>query len=309
VLKKHRAELFLLLGAITFSFNGVVAKIVLKNGLDSWHMVQIRCTGALLIILAYVLVKFPNAIKVKKSELPMLFAFGLFGVAAVQFFYFISIRLLDVSIALLIEFTSPIWIVLWMRFVKKKHISPLMWWGLGIGFGGMILLAQVWKGLTLNGWGVISAIFDAFALASYFLLGEKIGKVKSSEVMMVWGFGITAAIFAVIKPWWSFPYSIFSKKMELASDGVGPFAGHYSYGWVLILWVVIMGTVVPYFCVITGLKGLNASTASVIGMLEPVLAGVFAWICLSEKLSTAQLAGGAVVLVGIYLADKAKNSI
>jgi drug/metabolite transporter (DMT)-like permease len=44
-------------------------------------------------------------------------------------------------------------------------------------------------------------------------------------------------------------------------------------------------------------------------MLEPVLAGIFAWICLSEKLSAVQLAGGAVVLVGIYLADKAKNSI
>ena len=272
-------------------------------------MVQIRCTGALIIILTYVLLKFPRAIRINRSEVPHLFDFGLFGVAAVQFFYFISIRLLDVSIALLIEFTSPIWIVLWMRFVNKKHISPLMWWGLGIGFGGMILLAQVWKGLTLNGWGVISEVFDAFALASYFLLGEKIGKVKSSEVMMVWGFGITAAIFAIIKPWWSFPYSIFSKKMELASDGVGPFAGHYSYGWILILWVVIMGTVVPYFCVITGLKGLNASTASVIGMLEPVLAGIFAWICLSEKLSSIQLAGGAVVLVGIYLADKAKNSI
>ena len=69
-----------------------------------------------------------------------------------------------------------------------------------------------------------------------------------------------------------------------------------------------MGTVVPYFLVFRGLHKLSASTASVIGMLEPIFGGIFGWWFLRESLSTVQLIGAAVVLVGIYLADRAKLS-
>jgi drug/metabolite transporter (DMT)-like permease len=44
-----------------------------------------------------------------------------------------------------------------------------------------------------------------------------------------------------------------------------------------------LGTVVPYLCVLTGMRLLTASTSSVIGMLEPVIAGGFAWIWFSQS--------------------------
>ncbi len=303
MLKSHRAELFLFLGAITFAFSGVVAKLVLGAGLSAGRLTEIRCTGAFSIMLLVVLLRKPSELKTKRSELPSLVAFGFIGIAAVQIFYFIAIAKLHVSVALIIEFTAPIWIALWLRFVKKKHVSNLMWLGLSLGFSGLMMVAQVWKGLTLNGIGVIAAFIDAFALAGYFLIGEKIGKVKSSDVMMVWGLGIATLIFTIALPWWQYPFHIFSQKIDLS----GRFAGHLVPGWVLILWVIVMGTVLPYFCVITGLKGLDASKSSVIGMLEPILAGIFAWWWINESFSAIQLVGGFVVLVGIYFADRAKS--
>ena len=78
-------------------------------------------------------------------------------------------------------------------------------------------------------------------------------------------------------------------------------------GWTLILWVVVMGTLVPYLFVIGGLRILSASTASVIGILEPVLASLFAWWLLSEALNNIQVAGAIVVVVGIYLANRARD--
>jgi drug/metabolite transporter (DMT)-like permease len=304
VFKSKRAELFLFLGAITFAFNGVISKLVLEAGMSSWRLAEIRSTGAFVVMLIVVLVRKPRELLTTKKELPLLIAFGVIGVAAVQAFYFISIARLHVSIALIIEFTAPIWIVLYLRFIKKRHISSLMWWGLVLGFGGLMMVAQVWRGLTLNGIGVLAALIDAFALAGYFLIGEKLGKTKSSDVMMVWGLGVTAAIYAVAQPWWNFPYSVFTQKMDLA----GRFAGQMWPGWSLLLWIVVMGTIVPYFGVITGLKGLNASTSSVIGMLEPILAGIFAWWWLNESFNAIQLLGALIVLVGIYFADRAKAS-
>ena len=60
--------------------------------------------------------------------------------------------------ALIIEFTAPIWIVLYLRFIKKKQISPLMWWGIGCAFGGLILISQVWSESTLSPIGFICQV-------------------------------------------------------------------------------------------------------------------------------------------------------
>ncbi len=304
MLKAHRAELALALGASFFAFNGVIAKLVLEGGLSPYRLTEIRATGGFIAIFIYLLIKAPKSLLAKKRDLPALIAFGLFGVAAVQIFYFISISKLHVSIALIVEFTSPIWISLWLKFVRKKSVSPLMWWGLSVGFIGLILLAQVWQGMTLNIIGLIAALIDAFAMTVYFLLGESIGKKRSTEVMMAWGLGVTALTFAIFLPWWNFPFSFFNKQLYLH----GRFAGHHLPGWALILWVIICGTVIPYFLTLTGLKGLNASTSSVLGMLEPIFAGIFAWWWLAESFSAVQLLGAAVILVGIYLADRSRAS-
>ena len=89
----------------------------------------------------------------------------------------------------------------------------------------------------------------------------------------------------------------------------GIFEGNFLPGWVLLLWIVTMGTIVPYLLVISGLRRLSASTSSVIGMLEPVMAGIFAWIWLNQSWNAIQLTGGVIVLVGIYIADRARSKV
>jgi hypothetical protein len=105
-------------------------------------------------------------------------------------------------------------------------------------------------------------------------------------------------------PVWEFPFEVFTIDMDLN----GVFAGSTLPGWVLISWIIVMGTIVPYLFVIAGLRLLSASTSSVIGMLEPVLAGVFAWIWLQQSWNGIQLIGAAVVLVGVYIADRARSA-
>jgi drug/metabolite transporter (DMT)-like permease len=87
---------------------------------------------------------------------------------------------------------------------------------------------------------------------------------------------------------------------------LGRFSDHTLPGWALILWIVVMGTIAPYIFVVSGLKILSASTASVFGMIEPVMAGMFAWWWLSESLNGIQLVGCVVVIVGIFIADRTR---
>jgi drug/metabolite transporter (DMT)-like permease len=277
----------------------------MEGGLSAWRLTQIRTLGAFLVLFIYVYLKNKSSLKIKAKELPILIIFGVFGFAAVNLLYFLAIQRLNVGIALIIEFTAPIWIALWMRFIQKKLISKLLWWGLVIGLTGLVLIAQVWRGLTLDGLGVTFAILDAFALALYFLVGEKLVGVKSSEATMAWGLGVSSAFFAIIQPWWTFPFEKMGSVVELT----GRLSGISLPTFYLVLWVIIFGTAIPYFLVLNGLRGLSAATTSSIGMLEPVLGGIFGWIFLYENLNFTQSAGAVVVLVGIYLANRARLNV
>ena len=302
MLKNRRHEIYLLIGSLCFAISSIPAKIAMEGGLSAWRLTQIRTTGAFLILFLYVYAKNKQSLRIKRKELPILIVFGVFGFAAVNLLYFLAIQRLNVGIALIIEFTAPIWIALWLRFVQKKIVSRLMWWALVIGLTGLVLIAQVWRGLTLDGLGVVYAISCALALTLYFLVGEKLVGVKSSEATMAWGLGVSSAFFAIIQPWWTYPFDQLQSVIQLT----GRFSEISVPTYYLIFWVIIFGTAVPYFLVLTGLRGLSAATTSAIGMSEPVFGGIFAWIFLYEKLNFIQSLGAIVVLVGIYLANRAR---
>jgi len=76
--------------------------------------------------------------------------------------------------------------------------------------------------------------------------------------------------------------------------------------WLLAATMVVLGTILPFALVLTGLRHLPATRVGVVGMLEPVLAAAVAWAWLGEALGAVQLVGGAVVLAGIVLAQTAR---
>jgi drug/metabolite transporter (DMT)-like permease len=140
----------------------------MQNGLSEWRMLQVRTGGAFVLLFIYVLLTNYKSLKVKLNEWPLLVAYSFIGYALVQFGYFIAISRMHVSMALIIEFTAPIWIVLWIKYVRKSFVPKDMWIAISLAFVGMLLLAQVWDGMTLDTLGVIAAFLDAFALATFY---------------------------------------------------------------------------------------------------------------------------------------------
>jgi drug/metabolite transporter (DMT)-like permease len=302
---KYRAEFLVISASMGFALGGVAAKVLREADMDAFRLTQIRSTGAGLILLAFAIIKGKDQLRARKEEIKDLILFGVIGVAAVTSFYFFAIKYLFVSVALIIEFTASIWIALYLKFVRKKHISPIMWLGIACAFFGLILVSQIWSGSTLHPLGVAVAFADAFALAYYFITAERLTQTRTSLSLMTWGIGVAAIFWAIILPWWSFPFEYLTDSYSLS----GNLSGYNAPGWALLLWIIIIGTVIPYLLTVTGIRELSAGTSSVIGMIEPIFAGVIAWIILNEALSGIQLVGCAVVLLGIYLADKAKAAV
>jgi len=300
MLKHRRSELLLILSALMFASNGVSSKLLLSGHISAWRLAQVRAIGATTILAIYLCVKARHKLRLSRAEVPRLAAMGALGIAAVNGTYFLAISRMHVSIALLIEFTAPVWIVLYLRFIKRKFVPNQMWIALVLALTGLAFVAQVWQGLTLDGIGVIAAFASAFAVAFYFVIGEGISHSRS---LTMWGFFFAAVTWCLIFPIWSFPTDVFSVSIPLG----GPFDSTNVPGWVLILYVICIGTIGPYLCTIAALKNLSASTTSAFGMLEPIFVGGIAWFWFSESWTLIQLIGGVIVIAGIYMADQARE--
>jgi len=304
MLSKHRGELYTILGAIFFSANGIIVTLVLDH-MTTFRLAQVRAIGTFFLLFIITFIQDHNSLKAERREIPTLIFYGVFGYAMVQLGYFIGIaRGVPLSLVLIIEFTAPIWIVLWIKFVRKSKVANSMWIAIALSLTGLILVAKVWQGFAFDFIGSMGALGAAFALAIYFLMTQSQGVKRSSQAMIVWGFGVSGLFWSIVLPIWNFPTQIFSADIDLQ----GRFSDYSAPGWLLIAYIVIFGTLVPYLFVVKGIRLLSASTSSVIGMAEPVIAGVFAWIWLSQSWSAIQLLGGFVVLVGIYIADRAKSN-
>jgi len=291
-------------GALLFAVNGSVSKITLESGVDSLSLVLLRSAGAAACLLLLVLVTDRSRLRLHRAELPLLLVYGLVGIAMVQWLYFVAIARLPVGVALLLEFTAPVLVALWARFVQKQQFGRALWLALALALGGLALVAQIWDGLSLDTVGVLAGFGAALSLATYYIAGKHALVTRDTISLAFWAFLVSALFWSVAKPWWTIPWDSLSASVQLP----GALDGTAVSGWALITWVVVLGTVAPFLMVIGGLSHLAATEAGIAGMIEPVLAGAVAWVWLDETLTVIQVIGSLVVITGIVVAQRATAS-
>src|SRR5687767_5574607 len=128
--------------ALLFALNGTVSKVVLQSGISSLELTQVRATGAFLgfgLVLAFTR---RESLRMRRRELPYLIVFGIAGVAAVQWLYFVSISRLPIGIALLIEYLAPILIAIWAWTVFKEPIRRRIWVALALALIGLSFVVE-----------------------------------------------------------------------------------------------------------------------------------------------------------------------
>ena len=115
-------------------------------------------------------------------------------------------------------------------------------------------------------------------------------------------FGFATLFWAILRPWWNFPFSLLGKDVSL----LGNYRHDHAPMWVLTISLVVLGTIVPFTLSIASLRHLRARQVGLVGMVEPVAATVIAYVWLAETLGPAQIIGGAIVITGVVLAETAR---
>ncbi|MEV0129962.1 EamA family transporter [Dactylosporangium sp. NPDC050688] len=283
-----------LAGSALFAVNGTVSKLAAGTGIDAPQLTTLRAGGAALGLFALALVFRPAGLRVSRREVPMLVAYGLAGFFFVPMLYFVGIGRLPVGISLLFEYTAPVLVALWARFVQGHAVRPRLWAGLAASLAGLACVAEIWGELRLDAVGVAAALGAAVLLAAYYLLSARGVTSRDTLSLTAYAFGVSALAGSVVRPWWDFDFA----RTTVTTRGVPV--------WLLLTYMVLGGSIASYLLLAGAMRHLPPTSVGIIGMSEPVIATAVAWLVLHEHLNVAQICGGVLILAGVALAETAR---
>ena len=292
-----------LTAATLWALNGTVSKVILKSGgITSERLTEVRATGAFVLLLAALVVWRRRTLRVRLDELPFLAFFGICGLAFVSWFYFVAISRLPIGISLLIQYVAPVLVALWARYVLHEPVRRRIWLALALSIAGLALLLDVYEGVELDGLGLAASLGAALTYALYILLADRGLRRRSTSSLLTYGFLFAALFWAIVQPWTSFPWDRVDESVSL----LGRLAEIDLPIWLLMSWMVVLGTIVPFGLLVASLRHITPTRAGILAMFEPVAGTAIAYLWLREELDPTQLLGAIVVLSGILLAQTAR---
>lgn len=284
-----------MLSALAFGGSGVAAKPLIEAGLEPLHVVWLRVSFAALVMLPVAL---RHRALVRRQPLVLL-GFGLLGVAGVQAFYFASLSRLPVGVALLVEYLAPAMVLGWVRFVQRRPVSRRAVVGVVLAVGGLACVVEVWAGVSVDVLGLMLALGAACCQVGYFIFSDQGSSAKGGAPdpfgVIAYGLLVGAVVLTVVARPWELDWGVLGASARMDGDAVP--------AWALLVWIVLVATVLAYVTGIVSVRLLSPQVATVVACSEAVVATVLAWVLLGEHLSAPQIAGGAVVLLGAFVAQ------
>ena len=300
---KTKGTALALLGTLLFGLNASTSKIVMALGILPGQLVGFRSMSNAVLAGLVLLVTRPKAFKVSLRELPALLAFGLIGVAIMQWAYSISLQLLPVGIALLFEYTAIVWVPLISYLIFKERFKPRLWLGVVAVIAGLAVVSQVWA-FSLNPTGVLFALLAAAGTTTYFIMGEHTQKDRDVYSTLFYTMLFAAAFWGLLNPWWQADLGRYAQNVSLG----GSLAAIEVPGWQLLVWVGVAGSFLPMLFSYMAMRLIRPSLMGVISTSEVLFAFIFGFLWLGEKISGLQALGGVLVLAGIFIAQTARGA-
>ena len=285
--------------------NATVGKIVIVGGgLSANRLAEFRAAGAGLLLLAGIALLRRQAILPARRELPFLALFGVVGLALAQFTYFLSIERLPIGVALLIVNVAIVLVAAWGRFVGRERVNRRLWVAIALAFAGLALVVEVWRGVALDTVGVGAALVAALTYAVYILMADRSAHAgRHASFLVAWGFVFATIFWALVQPWWTFPFGLLDDEVSL----LGRLAEHRAPVYLLLAYVVPFGTVGVFVLYAAALRYIPPTHVVVAAVLEPVFGTLVAFAWLGETLAPAQIAGGVLVVAAVLLGQSARE--
>ncbi|MCS3843119.1 DMT family transporter [Microbacterium sp. AK031] len=279
--------------AFAFGMSGAWARGLIDAGWTPGAAVTVRIWVAALVLLVPTIIALRGRWRLLRQNAAIITLYGLLAVTATQLFYFQAVAVMDVGLALLIEYTAPVAVVLWLwlRHGEKPTVRSIL--GAVIAFIGLVLMLDVLSGRIVDIGGVLWAFGAMVGAAAYFLLSGRSDTglpplVLAGAGLLVGAIGLTLAGAVGILP------------IAWNTDDVT-----YRFGtvpWLVpVLAIGIIATALAYVLGIASTRVLGSRLASFIALAEVVAALLFGWLLLGQLPNLVQGLGAALVLTGVVV--------
>lgn len=284
--------LLALASALAFSSSGPFVKPLLEAGwsLGAALLVRMGVAGVILSPALFRAMRRQRGFLRRHGRLLVLF--GLMPVLGTQIFFFSAMQRMPVAVALLIEYLAPVLLVGWVWVRTRRRPSGLVLWGSAVAMAGLVLVVDV-SSASFDLFGTLLALCAAVCVCVYFVISERADDDLPALALAAGGLLVGAALMGVLCVSGLMPF--------VAPDVSVVLAGVEVAWWVPMLWVAAVGTTVGYALGVMAVPRIGSRVASFVVLSEVLFALGFAWIFLAEVPAPVQLAGGALILVGVVL--------
>lgn len=283
LLNKWLGVLQVLAAGAGFGFLGIFGRWAFAEGFTVGELLFWRFLFAALLLWIYAINFRRDLIRLKPRQIVASCLLGLFGYAVFSTLYFESIRGISVALAAMLLFTFPLFVSLGAHFVLRERMSGLQWFSLFLACAGMVVL--LWGDLVVNSTrAVVAGLGAAITYSIYVLVSGRVQKnvaPLSSSLYVISSAAL--GLFLFHRP-------DLSRVLQFTP-----------YQYFVVAGIAVVCSIAPMTLFLAGLQKMRSSQASILVMIEPVVATTAAWFFLHEALVPHQFFGATMVLVAIFL--------
>ena len=281
-----RGYLCVVAAAIMWASSGVAGKALFAGGITPFQLVQVRVTVSTLLLALFFILYSRDLFRIRGKDLGYFFLLGGVAMALVQITYFYAVSKIQVAAAIFLEYLAPILVAFFSICFWKERFTPTKLLSLALSLAGCYLVVGGYNLhlLKMNRMGIFCGLASALCFAGYTLIGERLMQRYSPWTVLFYAFLFATFTWHIISP----PFQYL-------------WAGHSLSQWGWLLYISVMGTVIPFALFFIGVNHIRSTRASITATMEPISAGFLAYLFLGEGLAPLQVVGGAMVVGAIVL--------
>jgi drug/metabolite transporter (DMT)-like permease len=290
---------YTLSAGVSFGSTAILTTLLRNMGIPSIEQGFFRILLTTLFFGSILLLK-PQIRSIRREDVKFFILNGLFGVSLSIIAYLSSIALgTPVAVAVTLSYLQPMFTVILGRFVLAEAVTSIKVAAVAVSVFGASIVSGIWQVFgsigSINPVGVVLASLNGFFYAVYIMIGRLSGSNKKYDFATTMFYSFFFALIWVI-PLWFLAGSLMAQPIVS-----GLVLDIPSQGWVLLLMIGVIGTIIPYGLLSLGLRHIPASMAGIVLLVEPISVMIMGVIILGQALTPWGILGSALVLSATIL--------
>lgn len=265
---------------------GLFGRFAFDAGVSPHELASVRAGLAFVLALPLLLAR-PRALRVRPRDLPLLLAYGTISVGLFYWAYLVAVDRLPLAVAAALLYTAPAFVVAIAWLMRWEPVRTRMLVPLVMVLVGALLVTGAWRAMgSIEVTGILFGLISGLSYATFTVLGKRIRRRYDALTTILWAYGIGAVVLGIGAP----PWEVMIRYEEAR--------------WVMVL-MALGPTLLAAALFYIGIHHIDASPASMLATIEPVVAALLGALWLGEAITGDAVAGIALILAAaIWLARR-----